>query len=74
MRLARLDNKIGVGDSLGNALAESLTLSYDGKDIAFYAVPSDRDSRQWGELLANIAATARQAGTASGSTAPGGAR
>jgi carboxyl-terminal processing protease len=61
MRLARLDNKISVGDSLGNRFADALTLSYDGKDVAFYAVPPEKDSRQWGELLATIVANAKQA-------------
>ena len=60
-RLARLDNKVGVADSLGTGFAEALTLSYDGKDIAFYAVPPERDSRQWGELLATMIATAKEA-------------
>jgi carboxyl-terminal processing protease len=60
-RLARLDSKITVGDSLGTRFGDALTLSYDSKDIAFYAVPSEKDSRQWGELLATMIATAKQA-------------
>ena len=63
-RLASLDNKIGVGGSLGSgsgSLGDALALSYDGRDIAFYAVPPENDNRQWGELIANIIATAKQA-------------
>jgi carboxyl-terminal processing protease len=61
MRLARLDNKITVGDSLGTRMSDALTLSYDGHDIGLYAAPSDRDSRQWGELLVNMVNAAKQA-------------
>ncbi|HEV8680172.1 MAG TPA: PDZ domain-containing protein, partial [Stellaceae bacterium] len=58
--LSRLDRNLTVGDSLGTPLAETLTLSYDGRNVAFYAVPPDNDSREWGERLAQIIATARQ--------------
>src|SRR5207302_8634237 len=60
MRLARLDNKITIGDSLGTRMSDSLTVSYDGHDIALYASPPDRDGRQWGEVLANMINAARQ--------------
>ncbi len=60
-RLSRLDRKLALSDSLGTRFADTLTLSYDGRDIAFYAVPPDNDSRQWGELVTNIIATAKQA-------------
>ena len=60
-RLSRLDSKLGVTDSFGSRFADSLTLSYDGRDIALFAAPPDNDNAKWGELLANIITTAKQA-------------
>lgn len=61
VRLARLDNRLAVGNSFGSRSTDSLTLSYDGHDVNFYATPPDRDSRQWGALIATIISDARQA-------------
>ena len=60
-RLSRLDNKLGVGDGLGTSFGAALTLSYDNRDIAFYAMPADQDGRHWGQLIATVIAAAKQA-------------
>ncbi len=60
-RLSQLDNKLNVGGSFGSRFADAVTVSYEGRDIALLAVPPDNDSRQWGNLIANIIATAKQA-------------
>jgi len=59
--LSRLDDKLTVADSLGARFGDALTLSYDGRVIALYAVPPDNDSRKWGELITEIIATAKEA-------------
>jgi carboxyl-terminal processing protease len=58
--LSRLDNKLAVADSLGTHFADAITVSYDGRDIAFYATPPDNDSRQWGDLITRIIAIAKE--------------
>jgi carboxyl-terminal processing protease len=55
-RLARLDDKLGVSDGLG-----AVALAYDGRDIGFFATPSDTSSREWGQLIATLIATAKEA-------------
>ena len=40
-RLARLDNKLAVSDSFGIGGTSALSLSYDGRDIAMFAMPAD---------------------------------
>jgi carboxyl-terminal processing protease len=59
--LARLDNRLAVSNSFGSRSTDSLTLSYDGYNINFYATPPDRDSRQWGALIAKIVGDAKVA-------------
>ena len=56
-RLFRLDSELGVSDGSGT---DALALSYSGRDIGVYAVPADTDSRAWGELIAQLIATAQQ--------------
>ncbi len=65
-RLASLDNKLAVSDSFGNAV----TLSYDGKDVAFLAAPSDADPGRWGGVLDRVIATAKQASPALATASP----
>ncbi|HKS90250.1 MAG TPA: S41 family peptidase, partial [Stellaceae bacterium] len=60
-RLARLDNKLAVGGSFGSPVADALTLSYEGRDVAFFRAPPDKDNRQWGATIDKIVATAKQA-------------
>lgn len=60
-RLTRLDGGLAVADSFGSRSSDSMTLSYNGHDVNFYAAPPDRDSRQWGSLIAKIVSDARQA-------------
>jgi carboxyl-terminal processing protease len=60
-RLVRLDGELGVNDSVATGAAGVLALSYGGRDIALYPMPADMNSRQWGELVANLVATAQQA-------------
>jgi carboxyl-terminal processing protease len=57
-RLARLDNRLAIGDSLASG---SLALSYEDRGLAYYAIPADRDNRAWGALLETIVASAKQA-------------
>lgn len=58
-RLARLDNRLAIGDSFGNSGV--LALSYEDRNLAFYPTPADRDSRAWGALIETVIAEARQA-------------
>lgn len=60
-RLSQLDHRVAVGDSFGSRSTDSLTLSYDGRDVNFYAAPPDRDSRRWGALIARIIGDAKGA-------------
>ena len=56
-RLFQLDSELGISDGSGT---DALTLSFGGRDIGVYAVPADTDSRAWGELIAQLIATAQQ--------------
>jgi carboxyl-terminal processing protease len=58
--LSRLDQRLTVSESPGPA-GGSLTISYDDRNIAYFATPPDADTRAWGDLLETVAATARQA-------------
>ena len=60
MHLARLDNRIGVSDALGSGFGSALSLTYDGRDVAFFAIPADDQRRQWGDTLTSIAGMAKQ--------------
>ncbi len=60
-RLSRLDGDLGVSDGLGAGAAGVLALSYGGGDIGRYAMPADTNSRDWGELVAKLIATAKEA-------------
>ena len=59
-RLSRLDDKLSIGDSGDARLGEALGLTYDSRSIAVYSPPADGNNRDWGELVGNIVATARQ--------------
>lgn len=59
-RLSRLDNRLAITDSFGTRSDDVLAVAYDGRDVAYYAIPSDADWRGWGNLLERVAATARQ--------------
>ena len=59
-RLSRLDRNFGVSDSYANAIGGALTVSYEGRNIAYYAVPPDKDRHEWGELIGNVIASGRQ--------------
>ncbi len=60
-RLSRLDDRVAIADAFGDREASTLTISYDGRDIAFDALPRGNDADQWGALLAKVIATAKQA-------------
>jgi carboxyl-terminal processing protease len=60
-RLSRLDGELGVKDSIATGVSGALALSYGGRDIGLYAMPDDTNSRLWGELVAKLIATAKQA-------------
>jgi carboxyl-terminal processing protease len=55
-RLSRLDDKLGVSDGAG-----AVALAYDGRDIGFFATPGETSSREWGQLIASLVATAKEA-------------
>jgi carboxyl-terminal processing protease len=59
-RLSRLDKGFVVSDGFGSGLSPALTVSYDGRDVGFFAIPAENDSRQWGALVTRIIATAKQ--------------
>ncbi len=59
-RLSRLDSKLAVSDTLGAGIGSAISVSYEGRDVAFEAVPSDNSSRGWGAALTNVVATAKQ--------------
>jgi carboxyl-terminal processing protease len=59
--LSRLDNGLAVSDSFGSGFDGALTLGYNGRDVAFFAVPPADDSGRWGAVIADIIATAKQA-------------
>ena len=60
-RLSRLDGELRTRDSVGAGGSGVLALSHDGRDLGLYAMPSDTDSRGWGELLATLITAAKQA-------------
>ena len=60
-RLSRLDDKLSISDSGDGRLGHAFGLNYDTRNIAFYSMPADGNNRDWGELVAHVAATARQA-------------
>jgi carboxyl-terminal processing protease len=57
-RLFRLDSELGVSEGSGT---DTLALRYGGRDIGLYAASADTDSREWGELVAQMIAAAQQA-------------
>ena len=59
VRLSRLDGELQVRESVGTGSAAALALSYGGRDIGLFPMPADTDSREWGELLATVIATAK---------------
>jgi carboxyl-terminal processing protease len=59
VRLSRLDGELQVRERAGTGSAGVLALSYGGRDIGLYPMPADTDSREWGELLATVIATAK---------------
>jgi carboxyl-terminal processing protease len=60
-RLSRLDSELQVSDSVGTGSAAALALTYGGREVGRYAMPADTDSREWGELVATVIATAKMA-------------
>lgn len=60
-RLSRLDNQLTVSDDSGAGVADAVELSYGGRDIGLYAKPAKTNSPEWGELVATLIATAKQA-------------
>jgi carboxyl-terminal processing protease len=59
VRLSRLDGELQVRERAGTGSAAALALSYGGRDIGLYPMPTGMDSREWGELLAMVIATAK---------------
>src|SRR4051794_792370 len=60
-RLSALDDKLSVGGTGDPRLGEALALAYDSRSIALYSMPTDVNNRDWGELVGNVASTARSA-------------
>lgn len=60
-RLARLDDKLSISDSGDSSLGHAFGLNYDVRNLAFYSMPAEGEKRDWGDLVANLVATARQA-------------
>jgi len=56
-RLSRYDRSFGVSDGLG---AGALAVTYDERNIGYYAMPPDGDSRQWGDLVTALIAEGRR--------------
>jgi len=69
-RLAKLDNKIGVSGGFGAGFGDAISVSYEGRVVAYFAVPPERDSKQWGDLLASIVATSKQVSPSLAAAAP----
>jgi carboxyl-terminal processing protease len=61
VRLSRLDGKLSVTESLGAGDKSLVVLSYDGRQIAAYPIPSDDQPRAWGALMGRIEANAKTA-------------
>jgi carboxyl-terminal processing protease len=61
VRLTRFDGELHAREGVGSGTADTLALSYGGRDIGLYTMPADTNSRVWGELLATMIAAAKQA-------------
>jgi carboxyl-terminal processing protease len=59
-RLSRLDDKLSVSETPGPDKTD-LVLSYAGKEIAAYPIPSHDDPHDWGALMGQIVASAKAA-------------
>ena len=59
-RLSRIDDKLAVSETGVGAAGEGFGLNYDGHSVAYYSVPADGNSRDWGQLLGSLSGTARQ--------------
>ena len=59
-RLSRIDDKLTVSETRGGAAGEGFGLNYDGHSIAYYSMPTDGNSRDWGQLLGSLSGAARQ--------------
>jgi carboxyl-terminal processing protease len=60
-RLSRLDDKISVSDSGDGRSGEAFGLAYDAHSVGFYSLPADGNNRDWGDMVGNLVAAARQA-------------
>jgi carboxyl-terminal processing protease len=59
-RLSRLDPAFSVTDSLGTRISDALSVTYEGRSIAFAAVPAENDGQRWGDVIANMVATGQR--------------
>jgi carboxyl-terminal processing protease len=59
-RLSRLDNKLAVTETPSTNDKMALVLVYEGRQVAMFAVPGNADALDWGVVLANLIAAAKQ--------------
>src|SRR5262249_10422118 len=62
-RFSRLDNKFSISETPGSA-GPQVVLSYDGREVAVYPVPSHDDPHDWGALMGRLVAAAKAAAPA----------
>jgi carboxyl-terminal processing protease len=59
-RLTSLDGRLAISDGFGALGGGALSLSYDGRDVAMFAMPGETDARAWGHLVGNVVDTAKR--------------
>jgi carboxyl-terminal processing protease len=59
-RLSRLDNKLTITESPSTNDKMVFVLAYEGRQVAMLAVPGNANALDWGIVLANLIATAKQ--------------
>jgi Peptidase family S41 len=71
-QLRRFDGKIAVTDHLAGGPADTVTLLYEDRDAADFAMPANNDAPGWGALIARLTAAAELASPSLAATPPEG--
>ena len=60
-RLSRLDDKFTVTEGAGAENKTQVILSYSGREVTVYPMPSDGEPHAWGALMGRLVANAKEA-------------
>jgi carboxyl-terminal processing protease len=58
-RFSRLDDKFSVTESAGAEAKTQIVLSYGGREVAVYPMPTDSEPHAWGDLMGHLVVNAK---------------